>query len=170
MKKYNLIILMFLHFTCFAQNNKIKIKYSIRNEKKIQYREKISHGDTLTGYGPSGKISFKNKSNLKLYFINDKVFLNNQLFYCFENVQYYESLLLIAVNNKEYLYIYPHYYGRIGPYIWYELGVLIEIKPKPIVKENMDYFEDYELNELLKFKKYKIRNLKNKTCDDGSLD
>ena len=113
---------------------------------------------------------FKNRRNLKLYFIDNKVFYNNQLLCCFKNVQYYESLLFFKINNKEYLYIYPHYYGRTGPYIWYELGILIEVKTIPIVKEKMDYFEDYELNDLLKFKKYKIRNLKNKTCDDGSID
>ncbi|UTN02201.1 hypothetical protein L0669_12830 [Flavobacterium bizetiae] len=170
MKKNNLLItvLMLLNFVSFAQINKIKIKYSIKNEKTFQYKEKIIDGDTLTGYGPSGKIFFKNKQNLRLYFVNDQVFLNNQLLYCFKNVQYYESLLVISTNNKEYLYIYPHYYGRVGPYVWYELGVLIEIKSIPVIKENIDYFEDYELDRLLKFKKYKIRNLKNKTCDDGS--
>lgn len=159
---------MLFYFVSFAQE--IKIKYSIKNEKTFQSREKVIDRDTLKGYGPSKKIFFKNKPNLKLYFINDQVFLNNRLLYCFKNVQYYESLLVLSANNKEYLYIYPHYYGRVGPYIWYELGVLIEIKPIPVIKENMDYFEDYELGHLLKFKKYKIRNLKNKTCDDGSID
>jgi hypothetical protein len=172
MKKNNLfiIVLMLLHFASFAQANKIKIKYSIKNEKTFKYKGKVIDGDTLTGYVPSKKIFFKNKQNLKLYFIDDQVFLNNQLLYCFKNVQYYESLLFISANNKEYLYLYPHYYGRVGPYIWYELGVLIEIKPTPVIKENMDFFEDYELDRLLKFKKYKIRNLKNKSCDDGSID
>lgn len=165
-----LIFLMLLHFISFAQVNKTRIKYSIKNEKSFLYKEKIIDGDTLVGYGPSKKIFFKNKQNLKLYFVNDQVFLNNQLLYCFKNVQYYESLLFINTNNKEFLYIYPHYYGRVGPYVWYELGVLIEIKPIPVIKENMDYFEDYELGRLLKFKKYKIRNSKNKTCKDGSID
>lgn len=170
MKKISITILFLLHLISFAQENSIKIKYSIRNEKKLQYREKVNNGDTLTGYGPSEKILFKNKSNLKLFFFNDQVFFNNQLLYCFKNVQYYESLLFLIVNKREFLYIYPHYYGRIGPYIWYELGVLIELTPVPVVKENIDYFEDYELKHLLKFKKFKIRSLKNKKCSDGSID
>lgn len=160
---------MFFHFILLAQQNNVKIKYSIRNEKSYLYREKVIDGDTLTGYGPVNKIFFKNKLNLQLYFVNDQIFLNNHLLYCFKNVQYYESLLFLSANNKEYLYIYPHYYGRVGPYIWYELGVLIEIKRIPIVKENMDYFEDHEVNSVIKFKNYKIKNRKTKKCADGSI-
>lgn len=167
---YLIIVLTLLFFNSYAQEQKVIIKYSIRNEKTFKYREKIIEGDTLTGYGPSGKIFFKNKLNLKLYFINDQVFLNNQVLYCFKNVQYYESLLFLTINNREFLYIYPHYYGRVGPYIWNELGVLIEIKKTPVVKENIDYFEDYELERLMKFKKYKIKNLKDKTCSGETLD
>lgn len=166
---YFLIILLLVHFISTAQKNKTKIKYSIRNEKALQYREKVIDGDTLVGYGSSGNIFFKNKLNLKLYFIDDKIFLNNQLLYCFKNVQYYESLIFMNIGNKEYLYIYPHYYGRVGPYIWYELGVLIEIKNTPLIKENIDYFDDYELDEVLKSKKFKLKNIKIKTCADGSL-
>ncbi|KQB37450.1 hypothetical protein [Flavobacterium aquidurense] len=136
----------------------------------MQYREKVIDRDTLTGYGPSVKIFFKNKLSLNLYFVDDKTFLNNKLLYCFKNVQYYESLVFLSFNNKEFLYIYPHYYGRVGSYIWSELGVLIEIKPVPIIKENMDYFEDNEVESMMKFKNYKIKSLKNKTCADGSIN
>lgn len=105
-----------------------------------------------------------------MLFFDDKVYLNNKVIYCFKNVQYYVTLLFVSFNNREFLYIYPHYYGRVGPYIWYELGVLIEIKPIPVIKENMDYFEDYELDRLFKFKNYKIRSLKNTKCDQGYLE
>lgn len=165
-----LIVLLLLHFISFAQENKAKIIYSIKNEKSFFYKEKVIDGDTLIGYVPRYKIFFKRESNFKLYLLDDKIFLNSHLLYCFKNVQYYEALLFLKYNNKEYLYIYPHYYGRVGPYIWSELGVLIEIKSLPLIKENMDYFEDYEVDRLLKFKKFKIKKSKNKTCIDGSND
>lgn len=79
-------------------------------------------------------------------------------------MQYYESLIFMSVNNKEYLYVYPHYYGRVGPYIWYGLGILIEIKKTPIVKENIDYFDDYELDQVPKFKNFKLKKIKGKIC------
>ncbi|MHC0445199.1 hypothetical protein ACWA1F_07300 [Flavobacterium sp. 3-218] len=168
MKKNSLIVLLIINFISYSQVNKIKIKYSIQNEKHFLYREKIIEDDTLVGYGLPDKIYLKNKFNLNYYFFGDKLFLNDKIIYCFSNVQYYEKLLLISFNTKEYLYIYPHYYGHVGPYIWHDLGVLIEIKPFPIIKENMNYFEDSELFSLLKSKKYEIRNLSSKTCTDGS--
>ncbi|WP_456315489.1 hypothetical protein [Pseudomonas shirazensis] len=164
-----LIILTLVHFICIAQKNDIKIKYSIKNEKSFLYKEQVIDGDTIIGYGLSNKIFFKNKFNLKYYFYDDKIFLNNQLIYCFKNVQYFESLLFFRFKNREYLYIYPHYYGRVGPNTWSELGVLIEIKSIPIVKENIDYFEDYEVGSIMRFKKYKIVNLKSKICADRSV-
>ncbi|WP_123959087.1 MULTISPECIES: hypothetical protein [unclassified Flavobacterium] len=172
MKKYSylIIILILMHSASIAQKKNATIKYSIKNEKSFLYKEKIIEGDTIVGYGISKKVFFKSKFNLKCSFFDDKVFLNNQLIYCFKNVQYYESLLFFNFNNKEYLFIYPHYYGRVGPYVWNELGILIEIKPKPIIQENMDYFEDYEIDRMMKFKKFKVKNLTTKIfCADGSL-
>lgn len=124
----------------------------------------------MANYYPFDTLFFKNKLKLRLYFIDDKVFMGKQLLHCFKNIIYYESLLFFTVNNNEYLYIYPHYDGYNGPYIWYELGVLIEIKPVPIVKKNIDYFEDYQVNKILKFKKYKIKSLKDKNCSGETLD
>lgn len=172
MKKYSylILVLLFVHCISIAQKKNVKIKYSIKNEKSFLYKEKIINEDTIIGYSLFKKVFFKNKFNLKCYFFNDKFFLNNRLIYCFKNVQYYESLLFFNFNKKEYLFIYPHYYGRVGPYVWSELGVLIEIKPIPVIKENMDYFEDYEIDRMMKFKKYKIRKPSIKTCTDGSLD
>lgn len=164
-----LILLMLVHFVSISQTNKVKIIYSIKNEKTLQVRQKIIDKDTLIGYGPADRIFFKNKLNLKLFFFYDKLFLNNKLLYCFSNVQYYESLLFVSFKGKEYLYIYPHYYGRTGPYSWYELGVLIEIKAIPIVKEKMNYFEDYEVKNMMKFNKYKIKKTKSKICTDGNI-
>ncbi|NRS90762.1 hypothetical protein HNQ02_003709 [Flavobacterium sp. 7E] len=76
------------------------------------------------------------------------MFFKGKEIYCFKDVQYYESLVFMRINKKEYLYIYPHYYGYVGPYIWYGLGILIEIKNKPTFKKNIDYFDDDELKEL----------------------
>lgn len=78
--------------------------------------------------------------------------------------------MFIKANKKEYLYIYPHYKGYNGPYIWTELGILIEIKPTPVVKKNIDYFEETEVNEILNFKNYKIKNIKDKSCSGETLD
>lgn len=124
----------------------------------------------MEGYAPTDTIFFKNKLRQNIYFINDKIYLKNKLIYCFKNVQYYEGLTFLSIQNKEYLYIYPHYYGRAGPYIWYGLGVLIEIKKAIVIKENMDYFDEDELSGYPKFKNYKIRKLKNKNCADGSIE
>lgn len=148
--KYFLSSMILLHFISFAQENNVIIKYSIKNEKSLGYREKVIDGDTIVGYAPRDTVFFKNKLNLKLYFIDDKIFLKNQLITSFNNVQYYESLIFLSDNNKEYLYLYPHYYGRVGPFIWSGLGVLIEIKKKLIAKENIDYFDDYELDKISK--------------------
>jgi hypothetical protein len=162
--KYFLSFMILLHFISFAQENNVIIKYSVKKEKSLGYREKVIDGETIVGYAPTDTVFFKNKLNLKLYFIDDKIFLKNQLISCFKNVQYYESLIFMSVNNKEYLYVYPHYYGRVGPYIWYGLGILIEIKKTPIVKENIDYFDDYELDQVPKFKNYKLKKIKGKIC------
>lgn len=167
--KATLIFCFLLCLNCFSQTNKIVIKYSIKDEKKLGYREKVVGNEKLEGYAPIDTIFFKNKLRQKIYFIDDKIYLKNKVIYCFKNVQYYEGLTFLSIQNKEYLYIYPHYYGRVGPYIWYGLGVLIEIKKAIVIKENFDYFEENELDQIQKFKKYKIRMLKNSTCADGSL-
>ncbi|KUJ59344.1 hypothetical protein AR687_23325 [Flavobacteriaceae bacterium CRH] len=140
------------------------IKYSIKNENLFQYREKNLNGETLIGYVPKDSIFFRNKLNMKLYFINDKIFLKNKLIYCFKDIQYYESLVYMTIDNKEFIYAYPHYYGRVGPYIWYGLGILIEIKKAPIIKEKIDYFEDDELVQVIKFKNFKIKKNKEESC------
>ncbi|OXA87342.1 hypothetical protein, partial [Flavobacterium hercynium] len=88
----------------------------------------------------------------------------NKLVYCFTNVQYYESLVFMSFNDKEYLYLYPHYYGRVGPYIWYGLGTLIEIKKTPIIKEKIDHFDEEELDQAIKFKKYKLKTTTKIAC------
>lgn len=162
--KYFLSFMILLHFISFAQENNVIIKYSVKKEKSLGYREKVIDDETIVGHAPTDTVFFKNKLNLKLYFIDDKIFLKNQLISCFKNVQYYESLIFMSVNNKEYLYVYPHYYGRVGPYIWYGLGILIEIKKTPIVKENIDYFDDYELDQVPKFKNFKLKKIKGKIC------
>lgn len=159
--------MLLVNCSVFAQKSKIPIHYKVTYNKLLSHKKEVVDDVMVANYFVSDTLFFKNKLNLKLYFIDNKVFLKNQLLFCFKNIAYYESLLFFSVDKKEYLYIYPHYRDRNGPYIWYELGVLIEIKKVPVVKENMDYFEDYELKDLLSFKKYKIRNLKNKTCDDG---
>ena len=74
------------------------------------------------------------------------------------------------IGGKEYVYIYPYYFGRVGgPYMWYGSGVLIELKSRPVIKENIDQFDDTELNLMLKFKKFKIKKDKKLECADGSL-
>ncbi|SHL13568.1 hypothetical protein [Flavobacterium chilense] len=167
---YFLIFLMLMHFNSFSQKKNEIIKYSSTFNKSLVNKRKVVDGITMVDYYPFDTLFFKNKLKLRLYFIDDKVFMGKQLLHCFKNILYYESLLFFTLNNKEYLYIYPHYDGYNGPYIWYELGLLIEIKPVPIVKKNIDYFEDYQVNEILKFKKYKIKSLKDKTCSGESLN
>lgn len=170
MKKRNscyIIILLLVNCNVFSQESKIPIHYKVTYNKMLNGKKEVVDNIIMVNYFVNDTLFFKNNLNLKLYFIDNKIFLKKQLLYCFKNILYYESLLLFTIDKKQYLYIYPHYRDRNGPYIWYELGILIEIKKIPVVKENYDYFEDYELNDLLKFKKYKIRNLKNKTCDDG---
>lgn len=158
----NLMILFC--FVSFAQENKVVIKYSISNEKSFEYKEKVIDEENIIGKTLKDTVFFKNKLNLKLYFIDDKIYLGNQLVYCFTNVQFYESLVFMSFNDKEYLYLYPHYYGRVGPYIWYGLGTLIEIKKTPIIKEKIDYFDEEELDQAIKFKKYKLKTTTKIAC------
>lgn len=162
-----LLFILAVHFSCTAQKG-VEIKYSVKNESSLVVNEKEIDGEMIEGFKVADTIFFKNKMNLKLYFFNDKVFVGNKVIYCFENVQNYESLLFANIDGKEYLYIYPHYFGRTGPYIWYGLGVLIEVKNDPIIKENIDYFEDEELNSLTQFKKFKIKNSEAIPCANGS--
>lgn len=70
----------------------------------------------------------------------------------------------MSLDNRDFIYIYPHYYGRVGPYIWYGLGTLIEIKKNPVIKENLDYFEDSELSQIFKFKNIKRKKSKAENC------
>ncbi|KFF02607.1 hypothetical protein B0A68_05310 [Flavobacterium reichenbachii] len=168
--KLLLIILMLVHFNFFAQEKKVIIKYSTTSNKSLANKKKVIDGITTMKYFPLDTLFFKNKLKLKLYFIDDKVFIGKQLLHCFKNILYYESLLFFRTNNNEYLYIYPHYEDYNGPYIWYELGILIEIKKSPIVKKDIDYFEDYEVNKILKFKKFTIKNLNDKTCSGETLN
>lgn len=167
MKKNNfiLIVILLFQFTVFSQLKNVIIKYSIQNEKSFFYREQIFENEKLEGFGPKDSIFFRNKYNLKIFFFNDQIFLNNQIIYCFKDVQYYESLVFMSLNNKDFIYIYPHYYGRVGPYTWYGLGTLIEIKKTPVIKGNFDYFEDSELNQILKFKNFK-RKKRSENCQN----
>lgn len=170
MKKIKFLMLFFIaiHFNCSAQKG-VEIKYSIKNETTLVAIEKEIDDEIIEGFKIADTIYFKNKTNLKLSFFDDKVFLENKVIYCLENVQYYESLLFANIDGKEYLYIYPHYFGRTGPYIWYGLGVLVEVKNAPIIKENIDYFEDTALSQLPKFKKFKVKEREMVKCADGSI-
>lgn len=169
MKKNNFILIttatiLLFHFTVFSQLKNVVIKYSIQNEKSFLYREKTFENEKLEGYAPKDSIFFRNKYNLKLFFFNDQIFLNDKIIYCLKDVQYYESLVFMSFDNKDFIFIYPHHYGRTGPYIWYGLGTLIEIKKNPIIKENLDYFEDSELNQVFKFKNFKKKKSKSENC------
>ncbi len=170
MKKIKFLLLCFsaIHFNCSAQKG-VEIKYSIKNETTLVANQKEIEDEIIEGFKVADTISFENKTNLKLSFFDDKILLENKVIYCFENAQYYESLLFANIDGKEYLYIYPHYFGRTGPYIWFGLGVLIEVKINPVIKENIDYFEDEELSQLPKFKKFKVKKGEMIKCTDGSI-
>jgi hypothetical protein len=110
-------------------------------------------------------IIFKNNQNINISFFKDKIFINKKKIYQYENVEYYNYIVYLKKDNKEYVYIYPHYRNRTGPYIWYELGILIELyKDETIIKGNLDYFEDFDICDVLEFKNYtiikKIKNIR----------
>jgi len=162
MKNYNYILWFLVLYTSYSysQSKNVKILFSLNeNYKTIIEDDKFYYLDTI----------FFEKPNKKLYFLNNAIYFNKEKIYCFNNVSYYEDLIYVEINKIKYLYIYPHYINRIGPYIWYDLGVLIKFGKKIIIKEDIDYYDNAELWRITKVKKYKFRNLKNKTCADGSL-
>lgn len=170
LKRFSFFLILFtlISFNSFSQKNEV-IKYSATSNKLLVNKKKVVDGINTIHYYPFDTLYFKNKLKVKLYFIDNKVFIGDKLLHCFKNILYYESLLFIRANNKEYIYIYPHYEDYNGPYIWIELGILIEIKPKPVVKKNIDYFEETEVNEILNFKNYKIKSIKDKSCSRETL-
>ncbi|WP_395047359.1 hypothetical protein [Flavobacterium sp.] len=155
MKKFFLrnkvFILLIFVLKSFAQDGKCEKTYY--SNDKTSFIEDSS----LRYINSKGSIYFKNDYNVKLYFYKDKLFLNKKAVYQFKNVEYYYYLVYLKKDNKEYIYIYPHYKSRPGPYIWYELGILVEIEKKQIIiKGNIDYFESFEICDVIDFNKYKV--------------
>lgn len=145
-------LLLFTYVDGFTQTNKdVKLLYSygIHSGYSDSIDEKINFCiDTLY-------IGNKETKEFAL-FKNTFYFKNIELLYL-ENVDYYLGILLLEYKSKEYLYVYPKYIDFFGPYMWFELGYLIEFKKnKIIVKSGYDYVDPWEPYWLFREKEMKI--------------
>ncbi|NRS90764.1 hypothetical protein HNQ02_003711 [Flavobacterium sp. 7E] len=67
--KFALLLITIAFFKCFAQQNVVEIKYSIKNEKSFVYKEKTIDDEIIEGYAPIDTLFFKNNTSFKLYFV-----------------------------------------------------------------------------------------------------
>lgn len=146
MKYTKYILLIFILYGTFAfsqiSRTNTNILFSIQDSKLSPNLDTI--------------YFLKEKQSL-LYFFDDKVYYNNRKIYAFKNTEYYMQLLFMTNNNRNYLYIYPKYYNRSGPYIWYGLGILFEVTEKEIItKSNFDYYDTSDIDLLFEYKEFKI--------------
>lgn len=125
---------------CNAQANECRILYPIPVFDSISNTTTVVHRDT---------IFLENSLKRKLYFINDKVYLNKKIIHTVKNVNWYAEISYIQIGTFTYVYIYPIYKGQVGPYIWeLQNGIAIKIMDKPIVKNKIPYADSFEICEI----------------------
>lgn len=136
-------LLLFMYIDGFSQQNKdIELLYCYTDsiDQKTDFCiDTVYIGDKVT-------------KDIAL-FQNTFYFRNIELLHL-ENIDYYLSILLLEYKSKKYLHIYPKYIDFLGPYMWFELGYLIEFKEKKIiVRSGYDYVDLGELYWLFRKKK-----------------
>lgn len=132
------VLLLFAYVDGFSQQNK---------DIKLLYCYTDSTDSDLDFCVDTVYIGSKVTKDLALF---------KNTFYCkniellhLENVDYYLSILLLEYKSKKHLHIYPKYIDFSGPYMWFELGYLIEFKEeKIIVRSGYDYVDLGELCRL----------------------
>lgn len=143
--KYTLVCILLLLGKClFAQNNQkdIEILFSIQDSNLN------INTDTL---------HFLKNKQVFLYFFDNKVYNNKKKIYAFKNIEYYMELIFMKRNGNHYLYIYPKYQNRTGPYIWYGLGTMLEItKNNIVIKSGYDFYDSLEINRIFENDNYKV--------------
>lgn len=117
-----------------------KLLYSVTIADSISAKKTVINRDT---------IFFENNLKRKLYFINDKVYLNKKVLCSVKNTNWYAEISYIQIDGFNYVYIYPIPKGQAGPYIW-ELknGIAIKIMDKPIIKNKIPYADSFEICEI----------------------
>jgi hypothetical protein len=103
-------------------------------------------------------LFFDHCQNFKLYLWRDTVFFNNEVIYHFngKNLSFlsFEQIAYMDYKGKKYLYLYPQYFEINGPYMWYELGVLITFDNRKFsINEQYDYFDNNEFDKIFEFNK-----------------
>jgi len=129
----------------FAQNNKknTRILYSLYDQETIMFT------DTL--------FIEKDPKNY-LYLFDNKLYIDNQEIHTFKKVLYYMDIIYMIRNGNHYLYIYPAYEDKTGPYIWYGSGAIFEIKKKNVIARfGYDNHYPFDADELFKYHKYKSK-------------
>ncbi|MDI9309421.1 MAG: hypothetical protein QM535_04330 [Limnohabitans sp.] len=146
------LVSLFVYSCTIAQNSGCKIIY---NHKKLIQINKDS--SIYISDNPVEKQFKLQNSSLKLSFKKNQLLINNKKIYCFDNIEFYQHFLHLRKNKKDYIYIYPQYKNYYTPYTHIGLGILVEIQNnKIIIKENIDSLEDFEVCDIVNFKKFRI--------------
>jgi hypothetical protein len=167
--KTAVIILIVLAFIAVGCSNKIQIMYLLQNsvmetyvDTVFYYYENDTSAVALRQYY-TDTLFFDRKENFKLCLWKNMILFNDKMIYSFGNSDlsflYFDQIARFDYKRKKYLYLYPRYFEINGPYMWYELGVLIEFnKGQFIIREDYDYFDDYEIMQGFMFKqKFKLQ-------------
>lgn len=97
------------------------------------------------------------EKDFRIYFYNNKMYYKDRYIHIFKKTEYYMEFVFFSRNNSHYIYIYPKYKDRSGPYIWYGLGVLFEITNKEIIiKSGCDYYDLPDINRLFNHDNLKL--------------
>lgn len=102
-------------------------------------------------------VYIEKTDNYDITFFDNSFFYNDKELVRLDSVEYYLGIYLLECNSRKYLYIYPKYFDLFGPYMWYELGYLVEFNPeKIIIKSNCDFYDPYETFGIFRRKDMKI--------------
>lgn len=94
---------------CYSQQQECKLLYLMTADSTATEREFVVNRDTLF---------FENTRESKLFFINDKVYHNNNVVHSFRKVSWYAEIDHLCIDGATYLYFYPIHHNQAGPYIW----------------------------------------------------
>ena len=103
-------------------------------------------------------LFFENGKNFKLCLWKDTVLLNNEVVCHFKDknpsFSSFEQIAYADYKQKKYLYLYPRYSEINEPRKRYGSGVLITFdKGKFTIRENYDYFDKTDFDDVFKFNK-----------------
>lgn len=128
--------------------------FAQKNQRDIEILFSIQESDLNIN---TDTLHFLKNEQVSLYFFDNKIYNNKKKIYAFKDVEYYMELMFIKRNGNHYLYMYPKYQNRTGPYIWYGLGILFEVTEEEIItKSNYDYYDMSDIDLLFDYKEFKI--------------